>query len=105
MAEHELNLTGQNDSESVRLLAEAIINAAKGDLTWVVRAGRRVAAIVPPDVANAGKSRLAENQRLSDIATAAAGLPPESAQLPQPGETVILRPGQRPPEEQRGNPS
>jgi hypothetical protein len=96
----ELDLNAQDDAESVRLLADAIIRAVQGEMTWLIRDGRRVAAIVPPQVAAAGQQQLAENQRLSEIATGAAGLPPESARLPRPGETVIMRPGQ-PPEEQR----
>jgi hypothetical protein len=96
MAAPEIDLDDRDDGEIARKLILAIAAAVRGEGTWIVRGGKRIAMILPPDVALRALARLHEDQRLSEIATAAAGLPPEAARLPEPGETVIIRPpGQR----------
>jgi hypothetical protein len=91
----DLELSGKAAGQVLREILAAISDAGHGKGTWLLVRGERAAMILPPDVALRALAQLHEDQRLSRIATAAAGLPPESAQRPAPGETVILpRPGE-----------
>jgi len=62
--------------------AEAVDAAADGQVVYLTRGGRRIAAVVPADVATAGAAAVEALEEAEDVRAARAALDDHSARIP-----------------------
>lgn len=97
MPRKDIEILPADGAEQIALKLTEALNHARLHLgpVMVFYRGEPYAAVVPPDAALAW-ARAVESERLNRIATRAAGLPEDAAELPEQGELIIFRPGRQP---------